>query len=151
MPWRLGGHLLPPPHNILSYTSSTARLYLSPVTSVLQGLCGYPSPMVELDILLFNEYNYLGRGKENLMGSVNIKIPDSFLISLNENEKELISQIKLYAALQFYKSHKLTLKQSADFAGLPLSQFILELNKHEIDVIDYDPADLLNELSLFKK
>jgi predicted HTH domain antitoxin len=85
------------------------------------------------------------------MVTVNIKIPEAFLLTLNENPEELSSQMRLYSALQFYKNHKLTLKQAAEFAGLPLSQFVFELNQHEIDVIDYDPRELKEETELFKE
>jgi predicted HTH domain antitoxin len=83
------------------------------------------------------------------MKTLNIQIPDYFLLSLNENEEELSGQMRLYTAMHFFKSHKLTLKQAADFAGLKLYQFIAELDRHEINIIDYDPEELEKELELF--
>ncbi|MBN2444086.1 MAG: UPF0175 family protein [Spirochaetales bacterium] len=85
------------------------------------------------------------------MKTLNIQIPDYSLLSLNENEEELSGQMRLYSAMQFFKNHKLTLKQAADFAGLKLFQFISELDRHKIDVIDYDPEELEKESELFKE
>lgn len=85
------------------------------------------------------------------MITLSIQIPDHFLLSLNENAEELSNQMRLYTAMQFFKSHKLTLKQAADFAGLRLFQFINELDRHEIDIIDYDPEELEKELELFNE
>ena len=85
------------------------------------------------------------------MINLNIQIPGHFLLSLNKNAEELSSEMRLYAAMQFFKSHKLTLKQATEFAGLRLFQFINELDRHEIDIIDYDPEELEKELELFKE
>ena len=69
---------------------------------------------------------------------------------MNEDAIELSGQMKLYSALFFFKTHKLTLKQAANFAGITLMRFMEELGKHEIPVIDYDPEELQEELESFK-
>ena len=84
------------------------------------------------------------------MSTININIPDQFFIILNENAEELSGQMKLYTALLLFKTHKLTLKQAANFADLTLMRFIDELGKHEIPVIDYNPEELQEELESFK-
>ena len=83
------------------------------------------------------------------MSNLNINIPDQFFIVLNEDEQELSEQMKLFTAMQFFKAHKLTLKQAADFAGLSLIRFITDLDKNQIPVIDYDPEELKAELESF--
>ena len=85
------------------------------------------------------------------MSAVILEIPDEIITTLNRNNDELSNDFKLYIALQLYKTHKLTLKQSADFAALSLEMFIKELSKNNIDVIDYSPEELDDELEIFKK
>ncbi len=83
------------------------------------------------------------------MPQINITVSDEILSSLNENEAELMEQMKLYTALQLYKEHKLSLGQAAGFAGMTKYEFMLKCTKYKIAVIDYNPADLDEELKSF--
>ncbi|MBN2835507.1 MAG: UPF0175 family protein [Candidatus Delongbacteria bacterium] len=84
------------------------------------------------------------------MNRINIDIPDESLMVLNEDAHELSEQMKLLAAIHFYKFHKFTIKQAADFAGKSLLSFITELGNNKIPIIDYNPQDLESELESFK-
>lgn len=85
------------------------------------------------------------------MASVHFEIPDEILYALNENITEFTSQVRLFTALQLFKRHKLSLGKAADLAGMDKEQFMVEMDRHEIPLIDYDPDELDEELKRFDK
>ena len=77
---------------------------------------------------------------------INFQISEHILQTLNQNQAEFISQMRLLTALQLFKSHKLSFGQATELANLPKEQFLIELDKAKIDLIDYAPAELEQEL-----
>ncbi|MCB8968549.1 MAG: UPF0175 family protein [Ardenticatenaceae bacterium] len=51
-----------------------------------------------------------------------------------------------------FQAHKLTLGQAVELADLSREQFLFELDRRQIPLIDYDPAELerINPLRLMK-
>jgi predicted HTH domain antitoxin len=68
-----------------------------------------------------------------------------------ESVAEFTSQVRLFTALQLFKRHKLSLGKAAELAGLDREQFMVELDRYEIPMIDYDPDELEEELKRFEK
>ncbi len=83
------------------------------------------------------------------MPKISFNISDDILFSLNETEQELSKKVKLYAAMELFREHKLTIGQSASMANMYIDDFMVECGKHGIPVIDYDPSELLEELKRF--
>lgn len=81
---------------------------------------------------------------------ITFDIPESILHSLNQNRDEFTQQTRLLAALHLFKNHKLTFGQAAELAGMNKERFLVELDKHDIDLIDYDAPDLEEELERFQ-
>ncbi len=86
---------------------------------------------------------------ERSMPKISFNISDDLLLTLNENESELTNKIKLYAALQLFKEHKLTIGQAAELAGMSKYDFMRISGKYDIPIIDYNPSDLEDELKSF--
>ena len=80
-----------------------------------------------------------------------VDIPNDILYSLNETKHEFVSQMCFSTALHLFKNHKLSLGKAAELAGMPKFQFIYELNKHNIPIIDYEPEELEEELKGFEE
>lgn len=80
---------------------------------------------------------------------IKFEIPESILNSLNQSSDEFTKQLRLYTALYLFKKHKLSLGQAAELAELSREHFLIELNRNEIDVIDYNPDELREELNRF--
>lgn len=80
---------------------------------------------------------------------VYFEIPQDILDTLNQNIKEFTQQARLATALELYKNHKLSFGKAAELAGISKNEFLIALDKNEIDFIDYDPADLEAELERF--
>jgi predicted HTH domain antitoxin len=80
------------------------------------------------------------------MARVQLEIPEEILYTLNESTAEFTLQMRLFTALQLFKRHKLSLGKAAKLAGMDKEQFMIELDKNEIPLIDYDPDELEDEL-----
>jgi predicted HTH domain antitoxin len=75
-----------------------------------------------------------------------IDIPADILIALNENDKELGSEMKLYAAIQFFRTGKLTLGKAAKMAGMGKYDFEMVLAKNSISISNLDQEDIDNDI-----
>ena len=79
------------------------------------------------------------------------QIPENILFTLNQNKDEFIRESRLYIAIELFKTHKLSSGQAASLAGMKKFEFWMELGKLEIPLVDYDPAELENELERFTR
>jgi predicted HTH domain antitoxin len=77
---------------------------------------------------------------------ISFEISETILQALNQSQDEFTSQMRLFAALQLFKSHKLSFGQAAELAGMSKDRFLIELDNYNIDLIDYDPSELEKEL-----
>ncbi len=81
---------------------------------------------------------------------VTLSFAGSLLHALNTEPKELAAQMRLAAALRFFRTRKLSFGTAAEFAGLSRDRFAEALAEEGIPIIDYDPADLARELKLLR-
>jgi predicted HTH domain antitoxin len=81
---------------------------------------------------------------------ISFEISESLLQALNQSRDEFVSQLRLFAALQLFKNHKLSFGQAAELAGISKEKFLIELDNYNIDLIDYDPSELEKELERFQ-
>ncbi len=81
---------------------------------------------------------------------ISFEISENILQALNQSRDEFISQIRLLAALQLFKNHKLSFGQAAELAAMSKDRFLIELDNYNIDLIDYDPSELERELERFQ-
>jgi len=77
---------------------------------------------------------------------IDIEIPEKLFFSLGEDISLFRGNIKLYAAIFLFQSHKLSLGKSAEFAGVSKDYFLDLLNQYKIPIIDYSKEDLDEEL-----
>lgn len=77
---------------------------------------------------------------------IKFEVPENILQSLNQDSNEFGKQSRLFMSLYLFSKHKLSFGQAAELAGLSREEFLTELNKKEIDFINYDPDDLQEEL-----
>lgn len=54
---------------------------------------------------------------------------------------DFIKKMKLYTAMEFYKMQKLLMGKASEVAEMNKTDFMFELGKHEIPVINYDTDD----------
>lgn len=80
---------------------------------------------------------------------IRFEIPEHILNALNQDILEFTRQMRLTTALQLFKDHKLSFGKAAELAGTSRDEFLIQLDKNEIDFIAYDPAELEEELKRF--
>jgi predicted HTH domain antitoxin len=85
------------------------------------------------------------------MTNVQFEVPEDILYALNESIVEFTMEMRLFTALQLFGKHKLSLGKAAKLAGIGKEGFMVELDRYEIPLIDYDPDELENELARFEK
>ncbi len=80
---------------------------------------------------------------------ISFQISERILQALNQSQDEFVSQMRLLTALELFRNHKLSFGQAAELAEMSLERFLIELDHHAIDLIDYDTVELSQELESF--
>lgn len=66
--------------------------------------------------------------------SVRVEVPEEILLSLRVEPEEFASQMKAMAALKLFEDKKLSVGQSAEFAGMDEVSFIQYLGRNHISI-----------------
>lgn len=80
------------------------------------------------------------------MTSVTIQLPDELSSSLHRSPNELEKDIKLAAAIDWYRQGLISQGRAAELAGLPRAAFLDALAARKIDVIHVDVEELKREI-----
>ncbi len=80
------------------------------------------------------------------MTSVTIQLPDELPSSLHRSPSELEKDIKLAAAIDWYRQGLISQGRAAELAGLPRAAFLDALAARKIDVIHVDVEELKREI-----
>ena len=80
------------------------------------------------------------------MTTLKLSVPEEILYTLNETKNDFVQKMKLYAAMELYKLQKLSMGKASELAEMNKADFMLELGKHEISVINYDEDDFKEEI-----
>jgi len=78
-------------------------------------------------------------------------VPEDILYTLNETKNDFIKKMKLYTAMELYKMHKLSMGKASELADMNKIDFMFELGKYEIPVINYDTDDFQDEVAWIMK
>jgi len=57
-------------------------------------------------------------------------------------------EAKLLLAVELYREGRLTIKQAAEFAGLCVEDFMRELSRRKVSIINWDIGELKEELKI---
>ncbi len=80
-----------------------------------------------------------------------VRVPEDILYTLNETKYEFIKTMKFYTAIELYKMHKLSLGKASELANMNKIDFLFELGKYDIPVINYDTEDFQDEITWILK
>ena len=79
---------------------------------------------------------------------ITMDIPEYF--GLDKTKPEIVSTLKLYAALALFQAGKRSAGAATELAGVDRYTFMAECKKHDIPTINYTPEDLEAELADFR-
>jgi predicted HTH domain antitoxin len=80
-----------------------------------------------------------------------LSVPEEILYTLNETKNDFIKKMKLYTAMELYKMHKLSMGKASELADMNKIDFMFELGKYDIPVINYDTDDFQDEVAWIMK
>lgn len=80
-----------------------------------------------------------------------LNVPEEILYTLNENKNSFIKQMKFYTALELFRIHKLSMGKAAELAEMNKVEFMFEVGKYGVAVIDYETEDFNEELERLMK
>jgi len=74
--------------------------------------------------------------------NISISVPEEILLSLRVESDEFAAQMKKLTALKLYENHKLSIGQSASFAGMDKTDFIRFLGQNKVSIFGTVPSIL---------
>ncbi len=80
-----------------------------------------------------------------------LRVPEDILYTLNETKNDFIKKMKLFTAMELYRMQKLSMGKASELAEMNKTDFMFELGKHEIPVINYDTDDFKDEVEWIMK
>ena len=82
------------------------------------------------------------------MATLKIDLPEKVLAELNSSREEVEKDVRLAAAIEWYRRGLLSQGRAAELAGVARADFIDELARRKIDVFQVDFEDLKAETGL---
>ncbi len=76
-----------------------------------------------------------------------LRVPEEILYTLNETKHDFIKKMKLYTAMKLYHMQKLSMGKASELADMNKIEFMFELGKHELPVINYETEDFKDEVT----
>lgn len=72
--------------------------------------------------------------------------PDEILISLKEDEKHFLNEVKILAAVKLYELNRLSLGKASKLAGLDKIDFIKVLGEHKVSIFKLTKEELTKDV-----
>jgi predicted HTH domain antitoxin len=80
------------------------------------------------------------------MATLTIEIPDSVFPAMNRAPDELISEMRIESAVQWYAQERVSQEKAAEIAGISRAELIDELARRRIPVIQLGFDELMDEV-----
>jgi predicted HTH domain antitoxin len=85
---------------------------------------------------------------EAAMASVTIDLPEKVLSDLKSSPEEVERDVRLAAAIEWFRRGLLSQGRAAELAGVPRADFIDELARRKVEVFRLDLDELKAEIGL---
>ncbi len=82
----------------------------------------------------------------NQLVNINVSVPEEILLSLQVDSDEFAAQMKAVTAMKLFENQKLSIGQSAAFAGLGEADFIKLLGQNKISIFG-SAADIMDDMN----
>ena len=80
------------------------------------------------------------------MTTVTIDFPEGVFSALRRSPKEFANELRLAAAIHWYRRGEISMEKAAEVAGLNRRQLLTALASQGVDVFHVSPDDLRDEL-----
>ena len=80
------------------------------------------------------------------MTLVNIQLPETVFSALRKNPEEFVQEMRIAAAVKWYKLGEVSQNKGAEIAGLTRAEFINALSCYRIDFMQYTKEELASKL-----
>lgn len=75
-----------------------------------------------------------------------LEYPEEILISLKEDEKHFLKEVKILAAVKLYELNRLSLGKAAKLAGVDKVDFIKVLGEHKVSIFKLTKEELAKDI-----
>ncbi|MDI7261249.1 MAG: UPF0175 family protein [Thermodesulfobacteriota bacterium] len=75
-----------------------------------------------------------------------LEYPEEILISLKEDEKHFLQEVKILAAVKLYELNRLSLGKAAKLAGVDKVDFIKVLGEHKVSIFKLTKEELAKDI-----
>lgn len=82
------------------------------------------------------------------MTTLTIELPEELLSTLRQTPSEAEKDVRLAAAIEWYRRGATSQGRAAEIAGIPRADFIDALTARKVDVVQVDVEELRRELEL---
>ena len=80
------------------------------------------------------------------MTVLNVEVPNTIFTTLRRSPKEVAQEMRIAAAVEWYRLGRLSQGRAAEVAGLSRADFIDELAARKVEVVQVDLEELDREL-----
>jgi predicted HTH domain antitoxin len=78
--------------------------------------------------------------------TLQMELPESIFAVLHQDKQELVSMVKLCAAVKLYELRRLSQEKASELAGMTRGEFLLALKEFEVTPYQYDSQEILAEV-----
>ena len=75
-----------------------------------------------------------------------LEYPDEILISLKEDEKHFLNEVKILASVKLYELNRLSLGKASKLAGLDKIDFIKVLGENKVSIFKLTKEELTKDV-----
>lgn len=81
------------------------------------------------------------------MLNLSIELLETVAATLGKTPQEFIDEMRVAAAIKWYKIGEISQERAADIAGLGRAEFIEALSRYQVDFMQYTEQELAEEMS----
>jgi predicted HTH domain antitoxin len=82
-----------------------------------------------------------------MMTTVTIELPETVFSALRLAPNELVRQMRIAAAVQWYAQQQVSQGKASEIAGLSRAEFLAELLRRKVPAVQVTPEELQKELA----
>lgn len=79
------------------------------------------------------------------MGMVTIELPESVLVATGRSREEFVREAKVILAAKLFEEGRISSGKGAEICGIPRVDFLLEMGRRKIPIIQLDEGELERE------